>query len=95
MKRLFFFFLFMPLMAFGQTVVKTCSDWNDGFSAAFDTIHSFSQTGQKDTMPLIRQYLDQWEQSGPDCADRYTCEFNYHYNRAFFPGIGCRLSHPV
>ena len=94
MKRLLYFFLFMPLMAFGQTAAKTCSDWYDGFSAAFDTIHSSSQTGQQDTMPLIRKYLDQWELSDTECADRYTCEFNYHYNRAFASGITMTVRKP-
>ena len=94
MKRLFYFFLFIPLMAFGKTATKTCSDWYDGFSAAYDTIHSSAQTGQQDTMPLIRKYLDQWELSDTDCADRYTSEFNYHYKRAFFSGITMSVRKP-
>ena len=30
-----------------------------------DTVHSFSKTGQIDTMPRIREYLDQWAQVSP------------------------------
>ena len=94
MKRLIYIFLFLPLMALGQTSDKTCTDWYNGFAAAFDTVHSFSQTGQIDTMPLIREYLDQWAQAGIDCADRFTCEFNYHYNLSFISSITMTVRKP-
>lgn len=94
MKHLFYIFLFMPVMAFAETSNQTCTDWYNGFTAACDTIHSSSQTGQIDSMPLIREYLDHWALSGPDCADRFTCEFNYHFNRAIIPGITMSVRKP-
>ena len=94
MRNLRYIFLFLPLMAFGQTANKTCTDWYNGFTAAYDTIHPFSKTAQIDSMPLIREYLDQWAQTGTDCADRFTCEFNYHNHRAFISSIAMSVIKP-
>ena len=96
MKRLFYIFLSLlpAMMMTGQTTEKTCADWYKGFSEAMDTVHSFGQTGRIDTMQQIRSYLDQWEQTDTDCADRYTCEFNYHFGRAVISSITTTVRRP-
>ena len=96
MKRFFYIILSLlpTMMMTGQTADKTCTDWYNGFSAAMDTVHSFGQIGRVDTMPQIRLYLDQWEQAGAECADRFTCEFNYNFGRAVISSITTSVGKP-
>lgn len=91
MKRLLYTIplLLLSAILLAQTTSekRSCKEWYDGFIEALDTVQPFSQLGYVDTMPLIREYLNMWEKEKPQCADWYTCNFNYHYRRAVFPSI--------
>lgn len=78
----------------GQNENKSCREWHDGFLSAMDTVHSFTQTGSVDSMPMIRVYLDRWAVEQPNCMDRYTAEFNYYFNQAIIPSLQTTVGLP-